>query len=302
MKKLIAILLAALMLFTAAFAMAEEEKTTVVFDDTLSFSLNCPNGYEMESEYVNGYLFMAFIPADEADVRFTVVVCADEEYDQYARLNDLSDEQLQRFTDDMTVDYYNPQVEIRETGYGSKLVVANEQDTEMDFVQMQSIYHGYFITSNIRHADGAEVTEEEIQKVLDFHTGMDFVFSGGEGQNPVMNLIGDYFDSNSQRATLNIQAVGEGDSTQALLTVHWANSASDGVEWELPCDFDQNSKTFSYAKGVKKEYIAAEDGTMLYTTVAENLTGAFIVLDDGTIVWHDNGDAANNGCTFVYGE
>lgn len=299
MKKLIAILLAALMLFTAAFAAAENGKITVAFDSSLSFSLRCPDNYDMESEYLNGYLFMAFMPKNEADVRFTVVICADEEYDGYERLNDLSDEQLQQFAADMVEDYYNPQVEIRETGLGSKIVVANEQDTEMDFVQMQSIYHGYFITSYVRHADGSEVTEDEIQKVLDFHTDMDFVFNS-DGQNPVMNLIGSYIDSNSQRATLNIQAVGEGSSAQALLTVHWANSRADGVVWELPCTFDQNAMTFTYENGVKSEYAANELGDVIYVVVSEGLTGTFTVRKDNTITWQDNGEDANNGCVFEY--
>lgn len=302
MKKIVAALLAVLLLCGAAFAMAEEaEKITVPYDDSLSLSLRCPEGYTMvDPVYANGYLFLQFLPANEADVRFTVVVCADDEYDQYPRLNNLSEEQLKEFIDGMVADWYNPKVEIRATGMGSKIVVADEQDGEMDYVQMQSIYHGYFIATYMQHLDGSQITEEEIQKVLDFHTNMDFVFSSTDGQNPVMNVIGDYVDTNSQRAMLNIQAVGEGDSTKALLTVHWANSASDGVEWELPCDFDPQTLTFTYEKGVRKEYVAGEDGTVIYTTVADDLSGFFTILKDDTIIWHDNGDSTSNGCTFVY--
>ena len=302
MKKIVAVLLAVLLLCGAAFAMTEEaEKITVAYDDSLSLRLRCPEGYTMvDPLYVDGFLFLQFLPENEADVRFTVMVCADDEYDQYPRLNDLSEEQLQEFIDGMVADWHNPKIEIRATGMGSKIVVADEQDAEMDYVQMQSIYHGYFISTYMTHLDGSQITEEEIQKVLDFHTDMDFVFSGIDGQNPVMNVIGDYVDSNSQRAMLNIQAVGEGGSAKALLTVHWANSASDGVEWELPCDFDQQTLTFTYEKGVKKEYVAKEDGTVTYTNVVNDLSGFFTILEDGTIIWHDNGDSTGNGCTFVY--
>ena len=116
-------------------------------------------------------------------------------------------------------------------------------------------------------------------------------------QNPVMNYIGEYADKTSERAMLSIQCVA-GD--KGLLTLHWANSASDGVEWVFTCDFDPEKGLFTYTEGVRKEYTADEDGNISYGDIKQDLKGTFTIHADDTITWEPEGEDADNGCVFEF--
>lgn len=121
-----------------------------------------------------------------------------------------------------------------------------------------------------------------------------------DGQNPVMNFIGVYQDEAGQRAVLNIEAFGEGGDNGALLTLTWANTAEDGMEYIFACEFDTETLTFTYDQGVKKHYTAGEDGTITYEILAEGLKGTFTVQEDDAILWNAEGEDAENGCRFVF--
>lgn len=123
-----------------------------------------------------------------------------------------------------------------------------------------------------------------------------------DGQNPVMNFIGTYMDEVGQRAVLNIQAVGEAQEKQALITLHWANTAADGVEYTFTCEFNEDDMTFTYDEGVKKTYTATEEGEITYEIAAEHLTGAFTVQEGDVILWNAEGEDADNGCRFVFAD
>ena len=120
-----------------------------------------------------------------------------------------------------------------------------------------------------------------------------------DGQNAVMNFIGEYQDEVSQRAVMTIQAIGEG-IPQALITIDWANGADSGVEWVFTCTFDEDTLSFNYDQGVKKNYTANEKGEISYEIVAEGLTGSFAIDENDVITWNASGDDADNGCRFVY--
>ena len=71
------------------------------------------------------------------------------------------------------------QVEIsyRETGYGTKLLIAKETGVDTDFVDILAIYKGYFIEFNMSPNPGAAdqtLTDEQIQLCIDFLTDVDF--------------------------------------------------------------------------------------------------------------------------------
>lgn len=118
-----------------------------------------------------------------------------------------------------------------------------------------------------------------------------------DGQNPVMNFIGNYQDSNSQRARLTISCVG---ADQALLEMEWPNSAADGVKWTFTCAFDPDTGVFTYTEGVRKPYTADENGNITYGEIEQDLNGTFTVAEDGTIRWNPEGEDADNGCVFEF--
>jgi len=96
-------------------------------------------------------------------------------------------------------------------------------------------------------------------------------------------LVGDYTDSVSQRATLNI-AKGEGKSL--VFTIHWGSSADEATEWKMTGTYDPATYHFDYANGVKTN-IKTVDGKETKEEVYNNGTGYFSI-EGGALTWHTN--------------
>ena len=182
MKKIIAILLAALLL--TGCTMAETaEKTVVPFDDFLSLAVPPMEGHTLETICEDGLVCFIFRPEGETGTCYSTVIFPtdDPEYAAVTRLNDLTEEQMQQYIDSCIEEEMNdPTWEIRETGEGSKLVLINEQGADHDYVYLYSVYHGFQICTYVDHTDGSEVTEEDIATLLDFHTNLDFIETPAE--------------------------------------------------------------------------------------------------------------------------
>ena len=176
MKKLLSILLVLTMVCSFSIGFAEDkEKTTVFYDDGLSFAMALPEGYTLASTVDDGALLAAITSERPQDPSFLMVVAPENEYDGIQRLNDLSDEGIEQFALGMMEDLTNPYYEVRETGLGSKLIVLNEQNSEFDVVILASIYQGYLLYLYVEHADGAEVTQKDIDMGIQIYTDMDFI-------------------------------------------------------------------------------------------------------------------------------
>ena len=127
--------------------------------------------------------------------------------------------------------------------------------------------------------------------------GIQYGEEAEDGQNPVMNFIGEYQDKVSQRAVMTISCVG---AHGALVEISWANSAADGVKWTLNCDFDSETGIFTYTEGVRKEYTCDENGELTYGEIQQELKGTLTAQEDGTITWEAEGADADNGCIFEF--
>lgn len=116
-----------------------------------------------------------------------------------------------------------------------------------------------------------------------------------DGQNPVMNFIGNY---QHDRCSILIEADGK-DGAKAH--VHWGSSASESTEWEMSGAFDTNTLTFTYDNGVKKDVVYKGDGAIESETVDyENSTGTMVFKDDGTLIWTDDKDENIKELVFEY--
>ena len=65
----------------------------------------------------------------------------------------------------------------KETGYGTKLLIARETGSDTDFVDILAIYKGYFIEFNMTpnpKAASQTLTDAQIQICIDFLTDVDF--------------------------------------------------------------------------------------------------------------------------------
>lgn len=117
-----------------------------------------------------------------------------------------------------------------------------------------------------------------------------------DGQNPVMNVIGDY---TSGRANIHIDA-GEGNSVSAI--VNWASSASENSEWTMSGSFNVDTLTFEYSGCTKKTTVYAEDGSVeSEETEYTDGTGRMVFSEEPlSLTWQDDKENAADGMTFTY--
>lgn len=144
-----------------------------------AFDLTCvlPAGYTLQSVNIRGDKIIASVLSDDmTKPQLYLNIAYDETYGNVQRMNDLSDEDLAHlestFKDmnDVTIDY-------RTTGYGTKLMIARETGADTDFVDILTIYDGYFIefnmTPNPKAADQT-LTDEQVRMCVDFLTNLEF--------------------------------------------------------------------------------------------------------------------------------
>ena len=104
-------------------------------------------------------------------------IAYDETYGDVDRMNDLSEDDL-KILEASFNDMNDVEISYRETGYGTKLLVARETGSDTDFVDILAIYKGYFVefnmTPNPKAADQT-LSDEQIRMCIDFLTDVDFV-------------------------------------------------------------------------------------------------------------------------------
>ena len=145
------------------------------------FNLTCklPESYKLQVINMRGNTIMAAILSDDmTKPDLSLTVAYDETYGEIQRMNDMTEEDLKLLEETFTV---QDQVDISyaETGHGSKLLIAKENDGDGDteFVRILSVYKGYFIEFNMEpNEDAAEktLTDDQIQMWIDFLTNLDF--------------------------------------------------------------------------------------------------------------------------------
>ena len=106
-----------------------------------------------------------------------------------------------------------------------------------------------------------------------------------DGQNPVMNVIGNYMND---RVSATIEAIG---TDGAKVTAYWGDTARDGFQWELTGTFDEATMRINYSDAVKKSVTYTDvDVTAVNEILFENGKGYIQINDDGTLTWNDEQD------------
>ena len=103
-------------------------------------------------------------------------IAYDELYGDVDRMNDLSPDDLAVLEESYTSEY-EVEIEYRETGYGTKLMVIKEVGNKESVVNFLSIYKGYLVEFNLTpnpNLASQTLTEEQIQMCIDFLTNVDF--------------------------------------------------------------------------------------------------------------------------------
>ena len=109
--------------------------------------------------------------------------------------------------------------------------------------------------------------------------------SGEDGQNPVMNIIGNYMND---RLSATIEATG---TNGAKVTAYWGETARDGFQWELTGTFDDAANRINYTDAKKTSVTYTDvDVFEVNEVVFENGKGYIQVNDDYTLTWNDEQD------------
>ena len=178
MKKIVAMLLSLALLLGCAAGFAEaDEKTelgTLNVNGEFRLQGRIPEGYHMSILNQNNmFIRSQLVPEDGAKPSVELIIAFSDDWADTEKLNDVTDEDLAEIEDTFRIeDEVN--IEYRETGMGSKLMVVTEAVEQTDFVVIYTIYKGYEL--EVKMTPGTEpLNEEHIQMLIDFMTEMDFV-------------------------------------------------------------------------------------------------------------------------------
>lgn len=135
-------------------------------------------GYSLQVVNLRGNQIVASILSDDmTKPQLYLSIAYDDSYSNVERMNDLSADEL-ALLEDSFKDMDEVEISYRETGHGTKLLIAREIGGDTDFVDILSIYQGYFIEFNMTPNPKTvkqTLTEEQIQMCIDFLTDLDFV-------------------------------------------------------------------------------------------------------------------------------
>ena len=159
---------------------ADSKKKLGSLDVNGDFTLQCeiPEDYDVQVVNIKGDKVIASVLSDDiSKPQMYLSIAFNEAYADVDRLNDLSDEDLAVLEESFR-EMNDVEISYRETGYGTKLLVAREVGNDTDFVDFISIYKGYFIefnmTPNSKTVDQT-LTDEQIKNCIDFLTNVDFI-------------------------------------------------------------------------------------------------------------------------------
>ena len=144
------------------------------------FDLTCklPAGYHVQVVNRKGNSVIAsVIPDDMTRPQLYLSIAYDESYGEIERMNDMSDEDLAMLEASFR-EMNNVEISYRQTGYGTKLLVARETGSDTDFVDILAIYKGYFVEFNMTPNENAAdqtLTDEQIRMCIDFLTDVEFI-------------------------------------------------------------------------------------------------------------------------------
>jgi len=144
------------------------------------FNLTCklPEGYDLQVVNVRGDQIVASVlSADMTKPQLYLSIAYDETYGGVDRMNDMTAEDL-ALLEESYKDMNEVEITYKETGHGTKLLVAREIGADTDFVDILAVYKGYFIEFNMTpnpKAANQTLTDEQIQMCVDFLTDLDFI-------------------------------------------------------------------------------------------------------------------------------
>ena len=185
MKKLIAMLLAAVMALGCAACFAEGAAATTIesADGTFKVSFQMPEGTELLSGewYDEGKLYKANIKGSDNLYYYMAIVAPeatgenvdDVSYVTFTEEFGYTDEYLKNMIDELySDDSNNYDKGVSTTAYGTKLAVVRFNDPEAPYAYLFTMWEGYEIGVTFMNVDSdgtyKAVTDDQVQRVVDF--------------------------------------------------------------------------------------------------------------------------------------
>ena len=165
MKKMIALCLILMMLLSMTSAMAIDRYSSIELTDKMNIQLELPEGYKVRKDRQDTALYASITTADESKAQYTFSI-AFADLSEGPTPGEMTEEDIQLAKELVGSDFANPTFSVMTTGEGTKFLVINENDAENDYVLMITNYEGYFVQMYIEHAEGDDVTDEEITTAL----------------------------------------------------------------------------------------------------------------------------------------
>ena len=143
------------------------------------FEITCklPQDYKLQVVDVRGENIIASVTSEDiTKPQMYLSIAYDELYGEVERMNDLSDEEL-AVLEDSFKEMDQVEIEYRQTGLGTKLMVVREVGNGQKFIDILSVYKGYFVEFNMTPNPNAavqELTEEQIETAIQFLTDVMF--------------------------------------------------------------------------------------------------------------------------------
>ena len=144
------------------------------------FELTCkiPQNYRIQSVDMRGETIIAHVISDDVTKpEMYLTIAFDELYAGVERMNDMTDEQLAILEDSFLTASDTMLLSYRETGYGTKLLVAHDVSDTRDTVQIVSVYKGYLVEFSMEpnaQAPTQTLSDEQIRMCIDFLTDVNF--------------------------------------------------------------------------------------------------------------------------------
>ena len=172
MKKVTALLLGLVMILCAGCVSAEDAGKTELG------TLNVGKAFSIRSRLPEGYTFMpitetelnmvGILSAGEGRPMVTVSIAYNEEYAETERFNDVDEAVVEEIRESFREADAEVVFEDLETAFGTRLLKV----TGDGFVDIYTIYKSYELEFVMT---GAELSDENVQKLVDFISEMDFV-------------------------------------------------------------------------------------------------------------------------------
>ena len=165
MKKTIALCLSLMMILSLTSAMAIDRYFSIEVAEKMNIQLELPEGYTVKKDRQDSALYASISTEAEGKPQYTFSI-AYADLSEGPTPGEMTEEDIELAKQLVGSDFANPTFTVMPTGEGTKFLVINENETEEDYVLMIANYEGYFVQMYIEPAEGAEVSDEDINAAL----------------------------------------------------------------------------------------------------------------------------------------